>query len=127
MPKNRWFWAAALWTATIAVLCLVSFRELPSVAIESPDKFVHAIFHFLFVLLWYAYYKSAKKLPELRILGKVLSFSIIYGCLIEIAQGLFTTTRQADLKDVMANSGGALLAVLLLIIVRRLKKTRATE
>jgi VanZ family protein len=36
----------------------------------------------------------------------VIAASIIYGSLIEIAQALFTTTRKADILDIVANSVG---------------------
>ena len=74
-------------------------------------------------MLWSQYYRTSGILREQRLLGKAIGLSIIYGCLIEIAQGLFTTTRQADLKDVLANFTGAMLAVLLQLAVSRMRKT----
>jgi VanZ family protein len=43
--------------------------------------------------------------------------SIIYGSLIEIAQGVFTTTRKADILDVLANTLGSMLAVALIFVL----------
>lgn len=48
-------------------------------------------------------------------LVKVVIASVIYGGIIEIAQGLFTTTRQADIVDVLANTIGAILAVVMML------------
>jgi VanZ family protein len=123
VPKKIWFILAWLWTATIAFLCLVSFKKLPDVEVEGIDKIVHAFLHFIFVLLWSRHFKSDGKLRERRLfLGKALLFSVVYGCLIEIAQEYFTTTRQADLTDVLANFTGAALAVLLQLALTRLSK-----
>ena len=123
MPKKIWLVLALIWTVIIAVLCLVSFNKLPGSKIPNADKYVHATFHFVFVMLWSQYYRTSGLLREQRLLGKSIGLSIIYGCLIEIAQGLFTTTRQADLKDVLANFAGAMLAVLLQRAVSRMRKT----
>ena len=42
--------------------------------------------------------------------------SIIYGSLIEMAQGVFTTTRKADIMDVLANTLGSILAVVVILL-----------
>jgi VanZ family protein len=124
VPKKIWLWIALAWTTVIAVLCLISFRDLPSVKMQDADKYVHTIFHFLFTVLWYQHFTNVDKpLPQSRILARVLCLSIIYGCLIEIAQEYLTTTRQADIKDVLANTTGAILAVVLLTIYNKLRKS----
>ncbi len=42
----------------------------------------------------------------------ILLFSILlYGIIIEILQGLFTASRNADILDVAANFGGSLLGI----------------
>lgn len=47
--------------------------------------------------------------------------SFLFGFLIEIAQFLFTKTRGFDLLDVLANTTGAFVAVLLIRVVQLLK------
>lgn len=117
MPDKAWLWIAALWTIVIAVLCLVSFGSLPDLGVKGTDKYVHATLHFFFTIFWCEYLLKNSGMHRGRIFGRILSLSIIYGCLIEIAQGCFTTTRQADLTDVAANFAGAAIAVLLLIVI----------
>lgn len=117
MPNKLYLWAALCWTGVIAVLCLISFNELPSVGItiEDADKYVHAAFHFGFTILWYAYFRIRHpQAKNLKILIAVLTLSIVYGIVIELAQELFTETRQADMKDVLANLTGAVLGILTL-------------
>jgi VanZ family protein len=115
--KQLYFWLAALWTTVIAVLCLASFNKLPSVKVEGADKYVHAIFHFFFTVFWSLYFTRRNAVKNIPL--KVLAASVFYGILIEICQELFTTTRQADIKDVAANFTGALLAVLVLLATRK--------
>ena len=114
MPKKTWLILAWSWTIIIAVLCLVSFKEFPTVRVANADKYVHGIMHFLFVVLWYQYYRRSRGLPRLWLLGKSLLYSVLYGCLIEVAQECCCTTRMADLRDVLANFIGAFAGVLLL-------------
>jgi VanZ family protein len=125
VPKKIWFWIAVIWTLVIAVLCLVRFNDLPGVKLANADKYVHATFHFFFVIFWQQYFRSPDSGTKMRrVLGRVFFLSVIYGCLIEIAQQYFTTTRQADLKDVVANFTGAALAIVLLIIAEKFRKNQ---
>lgn len=117
--KYFYLWLAEIWTLTIAFLCLVSFKKLPSFGVKSADKYVHFTFHFVFTILWAMYLikKESDKNKILKtILIKVFLASLVYGILIEIAQSLFTTTRQGDILDVMANATGSIIAVLFLSI-----------
>jgi len=114
---------AAIWTLFILIMCLISFNELPSVGVSSADKYVHATFHFVFTILWFlALDKSGY---SRKILTRVFLGSVVLGIAIEIMQGLFTKTRQADIYDVFANIAGALMAVLLLYYSAHVVKTKA--
>jgi VanZ family protein len=112
------------WTLLIAVLCLISFNELPKVSISGADKYVHATFYFILIMLW-GFYASVKQ-NEIR-LAKIVRFvilSLFYGILIEILQETLTTTRHADVFDVLANFSGALLALLVFVFIKRKKTTK---
>lgn len=108
------------WTLVIAVLCLVSFKKLPSVKLAEADKYVHAAFHGIFTLLWFAYLRNIASKPLL----KVFLGSLLYGGLIEILQGAFTATRKADFQDIAANTFGALVAVMILLFFRQKRKQK---
>ncbi len=115
--KKTTFFLAVFWTLLIAILCLISFKKLPTVKIGGADKYVHFTFHLVFTLLWVIYFKSSN---FSRIIIKALIGSIIYGILIEFAQELFTTTRKADILDVLANTSGALTAILLIYFIKKI-------
>lgn len=51
------------------------------------------------------------------------SLSVFFGITIEIVQGLFTTTRSADVFDVFANIFGATIGVLAMALFYKIKKT----
>lgn len=94
---------------------MVSFNKLPSLGISGADKYVHATFHFGFVVLWFLNFST---IDFDKIILRVFIASFLYGVLIEIAQELFTTTRHADLYDVAANLSGAFTAVSVIMIGR---------
>ena len=118
MPKNIRLIAALSWTVFTTVLCLVSFGDLPTVNVSGVDKYVHATFHFVFVVLWY-FYMADKNVAVVKTLARVVIMSLVFGILLEIAQGLFTATRQPDAKDVAANTAGALIAMFVLLAWNR--------
>ncbi len=80
------------------------------------DKLVHSFFHFVFAVLWFLYFNL--KLESVKwtkpLLISVL-FSLLFGIGIEILQECFTTSRHADVFDVIANISGASLASIFII------------
>lgn len=117
MLKKLYLVAAVSWTLIVFSLCLIDSAEIPTVNIVNLDKFVHAFFHFVFVILWFLCLKCQfKKAPGKIILVAVFCLSILYGVAIEIAQLLFTETRAADLFDVLANMAGATLGSITILL-----------
>ena len=108
-------WLAFIWTAIVGFLCLVSFNSLPTVSLSNSDKLGHFVFHFGITILWYLYFRISRNNENKMALLKAFLFSFFYGCLLEILQANFTTTRKGDINDVMANSIGAGLAIVLLL------------
>lgn len=102
---------AICWTLGITILSLISLTNIISFSfIAGKDKYVHFLFYLLFTFLW----GIALNSTELKRSISILVSAILYGILIEIAQGLFTVNRQPDFFDVIANSCGALVGWLAL-------------
>jgi len=76
-----------------------------SIKIPYKDKMVHFVFYFVFVLLWSYYRKSIRFSSQHALL--ILAIAIGFGILMELCQGAFTTTRNPDILDALANSIGA--------------------
>ena len=119
--KNITLFLAVSWTTLVFLLCLVSAGDLPSldIKVSGVDKWFHFSVHFVFVLLWFLYLNT--KNIELGLL-KIFLGSLFFGILIEICQSLFTTTRQADVLDVLANATGAGTAILILFLYHKFFK-----
>lgn len=113
--KNIFLCLAVLWTLFMAYLCLANFKSLPKIGIGGADKYVHVILYFVFTTLWSCHLKTRNSIGMVSLI-KVVVISIIYGSLIEMAQGVFTTTREPDILDVLANTLGSLIAVVVILV-----------
>ncbi len=119
--KKALFFSAIGWTVLIAVLCLVKFTDLPSFGVSGADKYVHFTFHFVFTLLWGFYFWLKLKEKTISKIVRVVILSLCYGILIEILQETCTTTRHADIFDVLANLSGAIVALGLFVLIKNRK------
>ena len=101
---------------------MVRFSDLPTIKVEGADKYGHFTFHFGFTLLWGFYSWLQRSSIVFKSLIKVVLFSLGYGILIEFLQETFTTTRHADVFDVLANFTRAVTAFVILVLVKKIKK-----
>ena len=120
MRKLFFLSAALLWTGVILFFCLIKSSDIPKVNIQNLDKVIHAFFHFVFVLLWFLFFKKKfNSTNSFKPLAISFVFSFIFGIIIEMLQQFFTTTRTGDLLDVLANLSGATLAVIGIILLNK--------
>lgn len=121
MPKNLLFLVALFWTGIVAYFCLIRSSDIPVINIPNFDKCIHAFFHFVFTFVWLLFFRRQLKF-KYNLIPLLLSllFSFVFGIVIEILQELFTTTRHADVMDVLANLAGAVLAFFLVLICNKI-------
>ena len=110
------FLPGIVWAIIILVLMTMSGNSFPKfdlINILSLDKFVHAfVFFILQLLLCYGFYKQKNKLKRFPILiSSIITFT--YGIGTEIVQAVFSLNRKGDYLDVIANSIGIIIAILL--------------
>ena len=112
LSERNFLFLAFTWTVFITVASLVSFNSVPKVKVIGSDKVVHFLFYLVFVVLW----SLALKRYFLKIKYDLLivAFAIIFGIIIEVLQGVFTKSREADFYDVVANSLGAIVGFVIL-------------
>lgn len=122
--KKIVFGLAIGWTAFIAFLCLVTFNDLPSISVKSADKLVHGMFYFVLVMLWGFYSKLKQNELILAKIARIMVIAILYGITMEVLQGTLTTTRHADMMDVVANTSGAILALIVFIVIKKRQPIR---
>jgi VanZ family protein len=120
VPKLLFFWLALCWSGMVIFFCLVQSSAIPVIQISNLDKIVHAFFHFVFSSLWFLFFEKQLKSSNVwkpLMVSFLLSFS--FGIGIEIAQGLFTTSRKGDLLDILANTSGAFLAGCMIFLYKK--------
>lgn len=110
--KQLYFLAALLWAGVIAFFCLVRLDNVPLAEVSNLDKLVHVFFHFVLTLLCFLFFQKFTNAVN-SAKPKLISFlfSVFFGMAIEVAQELFTTTRHADVFDILANLSGATLGI----------------
>jgi len=105
--------AAVAYTIFISFgLLLPSQGLLPSQDEIPFDKIVHVLLSGILVVLWlFVFYIKEKKLMLATTIYAVFGLCLLYGIIIEVLQYMFTTYRQADVLDVVANAIGLLIGV----------------
>ena len=118
MRKQIFLFSAIFWTGVILFLSLENAKNIPVINIAYLDKVIHAVFHFVFTILWFLYLK--KKFissNNVHLLFFTLIGSFVLGIVIELLQQSYTTTRNGDVFDILANLFGAFLAAVSIILV----------
>lgn len=114
------FLLAIFWTAFVTTFSLISLGDIGNdVPIPNKDKYVHFMFYFIFVSVWYLYLNKINPISKNKWI--VLIAAISFGILMEISQGVFTTTRSPDVFDVISNSVGAIFGLLFITTILKNK------
>lgn len=119
LQANAYLIAIGL-TAFIAYLSLDSFSEI-NMPIDNIDKIFHSLAYFFLALSWFFAVEKSHSIFKYRIV--VAFLVIIFGIIIEVLQSSLTTYRTADYYDIMANSFGILIAMVLFNRLLRLYNT----
>ena len=109
--ENNAKYIAVFFTISILFGSLVKSEFIVVESISVSDKTYHLIAYFLLMLSWlYAFLKKEKFQEHVKyiILG-----CFVFGIIIEILQGIITSYRTASFLDILANTIGVLLAVVI--------------
>lgn len=125
MRKQLYFWAVIVWSVIIAFFCLAKFNNVPLGNVTNLDKVVHAFFYFVLTTFSFLFLKSrTTNVNSIKPFVFSFLFSVFFGIGIEIAQRVFTETRQADIFDVLANTSGATLSIMLIVFFNLINKAK---
>lgn len=102
--RRLWFGVGVLIALAVAVVCLMPGRKLPDVRVS--DKMEHLL-AFAMLAFWFG---SILVRRDFFWLAVAL---IAFGGLIELAQGAMRFGREADIKDLLADSIGVVLGLAL--------------
>lgn len=109
-----------VYTLFITYSFLASTKGIPLYRFFLADKIVHVVIHLLLSLIWLWILSGyRKRMPLTTKVSVVAFFCVSYGIIIEILQGLYTVSREADILDVVANCIGTALGIILFLVIRR--------
>lgn len=98
---------AIILTIIIAMLSLIKIGKQTIINFSYLDKIEHATAYFVLTFFWLLAFKNSKKAKFL-----VVGLCIFYGMIIEVLQVTLTNYRYAEYLDALANTFGALIALL---------------
>lgn len=110
------------WICIIFYLSLAESSSLPKFSIPLKDKFVHAFFYFVLVLVSYGSLHQKNK--NAKSIAYICLGSLSLGIFIEVLQDQITVSRTFDIYDIAANFFGTLLAILLIYIKKYIAQDR---
>ena len=120
MLKKNILPLAVVYSIALAILCLISFSKFPKIKVSNADKIFHSSAYIVLAGIWYyAFFYHFKKGQKASIINSVF-LSFTFGMIIEVLQEVFTTTRQADILDVLANTLGIMVFVVFILIKNRI-------
>lgn len=109
------FTPSVFWLFLILFFSALPGKEIPESGLEGFDKLIHAtLYAILCFLLCIAFYKQlifSYKRFKVSQYAALIAFS--YGFLMELMQHFFCTNRSFEFMDLVANSVGCLVGVLL--------------
>lgn len=110
---------ATIWTIFIVSSCLLPssiFKTFSSMSLFQLDKIIHILLYFVFVQLWALNLKKEEQKNKIII----LLIGIAYGVIIEYLQITMNMGRNFEIGDMIANTIGCILGVVLLTITQNL-------
>ena len=114
-------WGLILLLVYLFLLTWISFiniGKLPTLGTSFDDKIFHVLSHALLTFLCFNYFKKTGVSRPI-LLSALVPFC--YGVAIECLQGIATSSRTADIYDVLANILGTIFAVILISILKNVK------
>ena len=105
--RDNFFIIAIGITIAIAYLSLMKMPKVEVISFNNIDKLYHLFAYFTLSCCWlFSFYKK----PALKYI--IIIFCIIYGIIIEVLQDTLTLYRTGDFKDILANTVGIFLGLL---------------
>lgn len=112
---------AGFYTVLLSVSSLVKLGKISVGSFSPTDKLLHLGAYFGLMVLWKVYFilKNKPESPYKSNLLKLAGLAVLFGMLIEVLQGVLTSYREPDWYDILANTTGILLAVVIFLFFEK--------
>lgn len=109
-----------LYSLALAVISLVKFRDIPDYIPSFSDKVLHFLMYGILAFLWIITFTHKFRLKRIYAIVWAGIIAVIFGIIIEVLQGTVTNTRVTDQNDIIANTLGVILVILIIVIKDRI-------
>ncbi|MBU2940069.1 VanZ family protein [Lacinutrix sp. C3R15] len=103
----------------LTIVSLISVTGLPDLNYSNSDKILHFIAYSGLTLFWFLTFSNNFKWAFNKALLLSAIVSVVFGIIIEILQGVLTETRVADNNDILANTLGVSLTIIILLLFKK--------
>jgi VanZ family protein len=114
--KRKALLLSILYTITLTIVSLVKLDldDVEEIIPSFSDKIFHFLAYIVFTLLWFNSFFFRFKFNKTKSVLLAILVSSVFGIIIEVLQQVITTSRSFDLKDILANLLGVLIAAILI-------------
>ena len=118
MGDKIWVWLAITAQIMVTVALLWPAPDLPQTDVPMADKWAHFL---VFSVLFYLWAQALSVKNQIRRLSVKLVIALIfYGTIIEVIQDSWSISRTGDFMDVLANTIGILMGLIVFNIKEKL-------
>lgn len=114
LKKSYWLFLAITYSLLVLLVSLVKIKKEVDIKVPQFDKLVHFGIYFVFTIIWFACFYNYSKSGVVKNLIKAAIWGLGFGVVVEILQSLNPNARSGDVLDVLANSIGIIVAVLII-------------
>lgn len=119
MLKKYILFITSAYTIALACVSLIKINDIPDYVPSITDKIFHFLTYGLLTILWYQTWLTKFRSKKTTALFLAIVISISFGIIIEVLQDNITSTRIFDLKDILANILGVILAIGIITLKNR--------
>lgn len=116
MLKKSALVLALIYSVALTFVSLVKLNNVPDIGVSFGDKIFHFLAYCLLTFLWFFAFLFNFNFKNKRAIILAAILSVIFGIIIEVLQETITVSRAMDIYDVVANTSGVLLTVIILAI-----------
>ena len=105
----------------LAIASFINLPGIPKIDLSNTDKIFHFLAYSLLSWLWFYVFYFKFKWTKNKSLITTTIISVLFGIIIEVLQSIITNTRVADNNDILANTLGVLLTIIIIILLKKQK------
>ncbi|WP_377714538.1 VanZ family protein [Pseudofulvibacter geojedonensis] len=107
---------------------MVKIKKEVDIKVPQFDKLVHFGIYFIFTLVWFAFfYNYSKSTAVVKNMLKAAIWALVFGVVVEVLQSVNPNARSGDPLDVLANSIGIIVAVLIIKYTKLIRLLKSSN